>query len=109
MGRLRGRIKKVLDAAADEKSTLVCPECGGQFVVYGDASLQYLAWNWEQASGAEVYQKTPEDVLRLTEHEHDASFFVNEDGDPWLGEFFRDMGPTMRELPENVPDFSEGG
>jgi len=35
MGRLRGRIKQVLDAAADEKSTLVCPECGEEFTVDG--------------------------------------------------------------------------
>jgi len=108
MGRLRGRLKKVLDATAGEKSTLVCPKCGEMFTVYGDASLQYLAWNWEQASGAETYQKTPEDVLRLTEHEHDASLFINEDGDPWLGEFFRGMGPTIREPLENVEDLSEG-
>src|SRR3712207_563504 len=109
MGRLRGRIKKALDAAAGARSTLTCPECGERFVVYGDASLQYLVWDWEQASGAEGYRKTPEDVLRLTEHEHDASFFVDEAGDPWLGEFFFGMGPTMREPPENVPDLSEGG
>jgi hypothetical protein len=107
MGRLRGRIKKVLNAAAGHKSTLRCPECGEKFTVYGEAGLEYLAWNWEQASGAEVYQKTPEAVLRLTEHEHDASLFINEDGDPWLGEFFRGMGPTIREPLENVPDLSE--
>ena len=108
MGRLRGRLKKALDAAAGDKSTLRCPECGERFVVFGDASLEYLAWNWEQASGAEVYRKTPEDVLRLTEHEHDASSFLDEAGDPWLGAFFNGMGPTMREPPEDVPDLSEG-
>jgi hypothetical protein len=107
MGRLRGRIQKVLDAAAGDKSTLVCPECGAEFVVYGDASLQYLAWCWEQGSGAKVYQETPKDVLLLTEHAHDASSFLDEAGDPWLGEFFRGMGPTIREPPENVPDLSE--
>jgi hypothetical protein len=108
MRRLRGRIKKVVDAAAGDKSTLRCPECGERFVVYGDASLQYLAWNWERASGAETYQKTPEDVLMLTRHPHDASFFVDEADDPWLGEFFRGMGPTLREPPCDVPDLSEG-
>ena len=47
-------------------------------------------------------------MFRLTVHEHDASFFINEDGDPWLGEFFRGMGPTTREPVENVEDLSEG-
>ena len=60
------------------------------------------------ASRIEVDRKTPEDVFRLTVHEHDASFFINEDGDPWLGEFFRGMGPTTREPVENVEDLSEG-
>jgi hypothetical protein len=109
MGRLRGRIKKALDAAANDKATLRCPECGEQFVVYGDASLEYLAWNWEQASEAKTYQNTPDDVLRLAEHEHDASSFLDEAGDPWLGAFFNGMGPTMREPPEDVEDLSDGG
>jgi len=47
-------------------------------------------------------------VLHLAEHEHDASAFLDEEGDPWLGEFFRGMGPTMREPLENVQDLSEG-
>jgi hypothetical protein len=109
MGRLRGRIKKLQRATAGDRQTLRCPECGEKFTIYGEAGLEYLAWNWEQASGAETYHKTPEDVLRLTEHEHDASSFINEDGDPWLGEFFRGMGPTMREPVQNVEDLSEGG
>jgi hypothetical protein len=48
MGRLRGRIKKALDAAAGDKSTLVRLTCGEEFVVYGDASLAYLTWMWKQ-------------------------------------------------------------
>jgi hypothetical protein len=107
MGRLRGRIKKVLNAAAGEKSTLTCPECGEKFTVYGDAPLEYLCWSWEQDYEGETYRKTPADILRLTQHEHDASSFINEDGDPFLGEFFRGLGPTMREPPEDVPDLSE--
>ena len=110
MARLTGRIKikKVLDAARGDKSTLRCPECGERFVVFGDAPLEYLCWSWEQDyEGGETYRKTPADVLRLTQHEHDASSFINEDGDPFLGEFFRGLGPTMREPPEDVPDLSE--
>jgi hypothetical protein len=28
-------------------------------------------------------------------------------GEPFMGEFFRGMGPTMHERPENVEDLSE--
>jgi hypothetical protein len=109
MGRLKRRIKKVLDAAADEKSTLVCPECGEEFTVYGDAALQFLAHDWSLDYEGETYQTTPEDILRLTEHEHDPTTFINERGDPWLGELFRGSRQMLSEPAENVPDFSEGG
>ena len=109
MGRLRGRIKQVLDAAADEKSTLVCPECGEEFTVYGDAALQFLAHDWGLGYEGETYQKTPEDILRLTEHEHDPTTFIDERGDPWLGELFRGSRQMLSEPAENVPDLSEGG
>jgi len=109
MAGLRGRLKRLEDDAQGENTTLSCPECGAEFVVYGDAPLQYLCWSWEQGYEGETYRKTPADVLCLTQHEHDASFFVDEDGDPWLGEFFRGMGPTMREPLDNVEDLSEGG
>jgi hypothetical protein len=107
MGRLRARIKRVLDATAGDKSTLRCPECAERFVVYGEAGLEYLAWCWEQGYKGETHQKTPEAVLELTRHPHDASFFIDENGDPWLGEFFRGLGPTMREPLQSVEDLSE--
>ena len=110
MAGLRGRVKKLERDTKGEKTTLMCPTCGEEFVVYGDASLEYLAWEWGQASGAETYRQAPVDVIRLTEHEHEASEFVDKaTGEPFLGEFFRGMGPTMREPLENVEDLSEGG
>ena len=113
MASLRGRVKKALDAAAGEKSTLVCPTCGEEFVVFGDAPLEYICWMWKQDYEGETYRKTPEDVLRLTEHEHDASKFVDKaTGERFMGEFFKGMSgarPTMREPLEDVPDSSEGG
>ena len=55
----------------------------------GDASLEYICWEWEQASGAQTYRETPADVIRLAEHEHPASEFVDKaTGEPFLGEFF---------------------
>jgi hypothetical protein len=100
---LRGRIKKVLDATAGDKSTLVCPTCGEEFTVYGDAPIEYLCWMWKRDYGGETYRKTPADVIRLTEHE--ASFFVDKaTGEPFMGEFFKGTGRAWR---EDVPDLSE--
>jgi hypothetical protein len=108
MASLRGRVKKLERDTVGDKSTLVCPTCGEEFTVYGDAPLEYLCWAWEQDYEGETYRKTPEDVLRLVSHEHDASAFVDKaTGEPFMGEFFRGMGPTMHERPENVEDLSE--
>ncbi len=105
MASLRGRIKKALAAAAGDKTTLVCPECGVEFVVLGDASAELLVWLWQQGYEGETYRKTPEDVIRLTEHEHDATLFVDKaTGEPFMGEFFRGTGHARR---EDVPDLSE--
>jgi hypothetical protein len=105
MGRLRGRIKKALDAAAGDKSTLVCPRCGEEFTVFSDAPIEYLCWSWEQDYEGETYRKTPADVLRLTRHPHDASEFVDkETGEPFLGEF---LGSLVQIHRSDVPDLSE--
>jgi len=88
-----------------ENTTLSCPECGAEFVIYGDAPLEYLCWSWEQGYEGETYRKTPADVLRLTEHRHDASEFVDKaTGEPFMGELFRGTGRAWR---EDVPDLSE--
>jgi hypothetical protein len=105
MASLRRRIKKLERDAIGEKTTLVCPECGEEFTVYGDASAEYLVWMWEQGYEGETYGQTPEDVMRLTEHEHDASVFVDKaTGEPFMGEFFKG---TERAWREDAPDVSE--
>ena len=102
---MKGRIKKLERDTKGEKTTLMCPTCGEEFVVHGDASVEYLCWAWEQGYEGETYRKTPADVIRLTEHEHDASFFVDKaTGSPFLGEFFKGTGRAWR---EDVPDLSE--
>jgi hypothetical protein len=106
MASLRGRVKKLERDTKGEKTTLVCPTCGEEFTVYGDAPLEYLCWAWEQDYEGETYRKTPEDVLRLVSHEHDASAFVDKaTGEPFMGEFFKGTGGAWR---EDVPDLSEG-
>jgi hypothetical protein len=84
----------------------LCPTCGEEFTVHGDASAEYLVWLWEQDYEGETYGQTPEDVLVLTRHPHDASFFVDKaTGEPFMGEFFKGTGGAWR---EDVPDLSEG-
>ena len=105
---MRGRIKKLERDTEGEKTTLVCPTCGEEYVVFGDAPLEYLCWMWKRDYEGETYRKTPEDVLLLTRHEHDATLFVDKaTGQPFMGEFFKGMGPTMREPAENIEDLSE--
>jgi hypothetical protein len=105
MACLKGRITKLEHDTAGYKTTLVCPECGAEFVVCGDASLQYLCWEWERASGNKTYRETPADVALLSEHEHDATEFIDKaTGEPFVGELFRGMGRMLR---EDVPDLSE--
>jgi hypothetical protein len=101
----RDRLRNLELAAQGEVATLVCPTCGDEFVVYGDAALEYLCWEWAQTSGGESYRQTPADAIRLTEHEHYPSEFIDKaTGEPFLGEFFRDARETMH---ADVPDLSE--
>ncbi len=105
MASLRRRIKRLERDAVGEKTTLVCPTCGEEFVVHGDASAELLVWLWQQGYEGETYRKTPEDVIRLTEHEHDATLFVDKaTGEPFMGGFFKGTGRVWR---EDVPDLSE--
>jgi hypothetical protein len=102
---LKGRITKLEHDTAGYKTTLVCPECGAEFVVHRDASLQYLCWEWERASGNKTSRETPADVALLIEHEHDATEFIDKaTGEPFVGELLRGMGRMLR---EDVPDLSE--
>ena len=90
---IRDRVKRLEEATEGERTTLVCPECGAEFVVYGDAPLEYLCWERAENSKAETYREIPADVIRLTEHEHDANEFVDKaTGEWWL----RDMLGSAR-------------
>jgi hypothetical protein len=105
MASLRRRIKKLERDAMGEKTTLVCPTCAEEFVVHGDPSVEYLCWMWRRDYEGETYGQTPEDVLALTEHEHDATLFVDKaTGEPFMGEFFKGTGRVWR---EDAPDLSE--
>lgn len=101
---LRSWIKRLeRDAAADTR-VIVCPECGEEFRVHQDASLDYLAYGWRRETGGKSYRETPADVLRLVAHAHDASVFVDkEDGSAWLGQFFH----GIEQDPHDVEDLSE--
>ena len=71
MGRCRGRLSKLEEAAREETMTLVCPECGAEFVAYGDAPLEFVVHQWALETGEAGHYETPEDILRLFDHEHD--------------------------------------
>jgi hypothetical protein len=64
---------------------LLCPECGEEFVVFGDAPVEYLTAEWAREAGAQSHRETPEDIAVLFDHEHDPSAFVEKSsGKPWL-------------------------
>jgi hypothetical protein len=83
---LREQVRRLRRDTVGEKATLLCRACGDEFVVYGDGALEYLCWEWAHTSGAKTYRQTPADVIRLTEHEHDPSEFIDKaTGEPFLG------------------------
>ncbi len=101
---LRRWVKRLESATRANTMTLVCPECGEEFQVSEDASLDYLAAAWLEQTGARGYRETPPAVSNLHAHAHDASLFVDKaDGKPWLGEFFHGVG----QMPDEVEDLSE--
>ena len=106
---LRDRIRRLERGHEDARRTLICPECGEQFVVYGrehyDPAANFLLTLWKKGYQGGPYREPPEDIRRVAEHEHDASEFVDTaTGDPWLGEFFRGC---ERAYLAATPDLSE--
>ncbi|MDP8951830.1 MAG: hypothetical protein M3N18_06285 [Actinomycetota bacterium] len=75
-GGLRRRLQRLEEVADSETMTLVCPECGGEFTVYGDAPAEYLVWLWGQGYAGETHRETPADMARAFEHEHDPGAFL---------------------------------
>ena len=73
---LRDRLAKLEEAAKGETMTLVCPECGAQFVAYGDVSLEFIVHQWVRETGEEGHHETAEGILRLFAHEHNPGAFL---------------------------------
>ena len=85
MGRFRDRLRKLEEAAQEETMTLVCPECGTEFVAYGDVPMEYIVHQWSLETGEAGHQEAAESILRLFDHEHDPGAFVEKtSGLPFL-------------------------
>ena len=65
--------------------TLVCPECGTEFVAYGDVPMEYIVHQWTRETGDKGHHETPASILRLFDHEHDPGAFLEKaSGLPFL-------------------------
>ena len=85
MGRFRDRLRKLEEAAQEETMTLVCPECGAQFVAYGDVPMEYIVHQWTRETGETGHHETPESILRIFDHGHDPGAFLEKgSGLPFL-------------------------
>jgi hypothetical protein len=73
---LRDKLRRLEREAEGKSMTLVCPECGEEFVAYGDVALECIAYGWSKESGEKGYRETPEDIKQLFEHEHGLETFV---------------------------------
>ena len=103
MGGIRRRLDKLRERSGYQRTTLMCPECGEEFVATGDAALEFLVYEWSRGSPAESYRETPEDILRIFAHEHDPSAFVEKgSGLPFLSKAF--SGFNLGGAPERSED-----
>ena len=85
MGGIRRRLDKLQERSGYQRTTLVCPECGGEFTAYGDVALEFIVHEWSRGSGEAGHHETPEDILRIFDHEHDPSAFLEKSsGLPFL-------------------------
>ena len=85
MGRLRDRLRSLEEAAREETMTLVCPECGAEFVAYGDVPLEFIVHVWARETGEAGRHETPASILRLFAHDHDPGAFLKKgSGLPFL-------------------------
>ena len=62
---------KLEEAAKRETMSLVCPECGAEFVAYGDVPMEYIVHQWAAETGEKGRHETPASILRIFGHEHD--------------------------------------
>jgi hypothetical protein len=82
---LRRWVKKLEEAAKGETMTLVCPECGAEYVAHGDVPIEFIVHQWAAETGEKGHHETPEGILRIFAHEHDPGAFLEEgSGLPFL-------------------------
>ena len=73
------------EAAKGETMTLVCPECGAEFVAYGDVPMEFIDHEWVRETGEAGHHETPEGILRIFAHGHDPGAFLEKgSGLPFL-------------------------
>ena len=73
------------EAAKGETMTLVCPECGAEFVAHGDVPMEYIVHKWTAETGEKGNYETPEGILRVFAHGHDPGAFLEKgSGLPFL-------------------------
>ena len=73
------------EAAKGETMTLVCPECGAEFVAYGDVPMEFIVHEWVRETGEAGHHETPEGILRIFAHGHDPGAFLEKgSGLPFL-------------------------
>jgi hypothetical protein len=51
--------------------TLVCPECGAEFVAHDDVPMEFIVHEWVRETAEAGHHETPEGILRLFAHGHD--------------------------------------
>ena len=85
MGRFRGRLLKLEEAARGEAMTLLCPACGAEAVAHGDVPMEFVVHEWVRETGEKVHHGTPEGILRLFALEQDPGAFLEKgSGLPFL-------------------------
>jgi hypothetical protein len=85
VGGIRRRLEKLEEQSGYQRMTLVCPACSEEFVVFGDAPVEYLTAEWTRETGAESHREIPADIAALFDHEHDPSSLLEKtSGLSWL-------------------------
>lgn len=88
---IRSRLKRLEGEVGKHRWVLVCPECGVERVLRGDAPMEYLVAEWSIQSGQA--DDIPEDVAALMAHEHDPGAFLDKaSGLPFLSREVNGIG-----------------
>ena len=86
MSKFKGRLRHLERETEGARWDLVCPECGWEIVVYGDAPIDLIVIEWSQGVDSETHGPPPHpSLVKLAEHEHDPFNFVERtSGLPWM-------------------------